>query len=120
MWASVAGLHAQENREPKRTSLIKNDLSTVPDHEGIMGRVEMAPGVQEAKHTHPGELFGYVQAGTLTLHVEGKPAANLDAGQAFFVPANTVHWGENKGQMPCAVIATMVVPKGKPVTSTAK
>jgi len=119
--SSVLTLCAQEKRElPKRAVLMKNDLGTVPGHEGIVSQVELAPGVQEAKHTHPGELLGYVQEGTLTLHVEGKPIATLNAGQAFFVPADTVHWGENEGKTPNKVISTFVVPKGKPLTSPAK
>ena len=118
---SVLALSAQEKSElPKRAVLVKNDLGTVPGHEGVVSQVELAPGVQEAKHTHPGELLGYVQEGTLTLHVEGKPTATVNAGQAFFVPADAVHWGENEGKTPCKVIATFVVPKGKPLTSPVK
>ena len=117
----VAALHAQEKRDlPKRTVLMTNDLSTVPGHEGIVSEVELAPGVIEAKHTHPGELLGYVLEGALKLYVEGKPTRTVKAGQAFFVPADTVHWGENAGQALCKVVSTLVVPKGKPLTSPAK
>jgi quercetin dioxygenase-like cupin family protein len=120
--SSVLALRAQEKGEgvPKRAVLMKNDLGTVPGHEGVVSLVELAPGVREPKHTHPGELLGYVQEGTLTLHVEGKPTATVNAGQAFFVPADTVHWGENEGKTLCKVISTFVVPKDKPLSSPAK
>jgi quercetin dioxygenase-like cupin family protein len=121
MWSSVLALRAQEKREgPKRAVLMKTDLASVPGHEAILGQVELAPGLKEERHTHPGELIGYVQEGTLTLHVEGKPTETLKPGQAFMVPANTVHWGQNEGKSPCKVLATMVVAKDKPVTSPAK
>jgi quercetin dioxygenase-like cupin family protein len=117
----VPALHAQENRPlPKRTVLMTNDLGTFPGHQGVVSEVELAPGVKEAKHTHPGELLGYVQQGALTLYVEGKPTTTVKAGQAFFVPANTVHWGENEGKTACKVTSTLVVPKGQPLTSPAK
>jgi len=100
--------------------LMKNDLGTVAGHEGVVSTVELAPGVREPKHTHPGELLGYVQEGTISVHVDGKPTATVNAGQAFFVPADTVHWGENEGKTLCKVIATFVVPKDKPLSSPAK
>ena len=116
----VPVLHAQKKGEIRRTVLNKVDLGTVPGHEGVTTLVELAPGAREEKHTHPGELLGYVQEGTLMLNVEGKPAATLKAGQAFLVPAETIHWGENEGNAPCKVVATFVVPKDKPLASPAK
>jgi quercetin dioxygenase-like cupin family protein len=119
--SSVPALRAQEKRElPKRTVLLKNDLGTVPGHEGIVSEVELAPRVEEPKHTHPGELLGYVREGNLKLYVQGKPTETVKAGHAFFVPADTVHWGECEGTTPCKVISTFVVPKGKPLTTPAK
>ena len=121
MLSSVPALRAQEKRElPKRTVLMKTDLATVPGHEGIVSLVELAPGAGEAKHTHPGELLVYVLEGTLTVHVEGKPTATFNPGQAFLIPAETVHWGENEGKTLSKVISMFVVPKDKPLTTPAK
>ncbi len=113
-------LCAQDKGEIKRHVLEKHDLATVPNHEGILAQVELMPGAAEGKHTHPGELLGNVQDGTLTLHVEGKPDATLKSGESFFIPADTIHWGENKGTTPVKVVAAFVVPKGKPLTTPAK
>jgi quercetin dioxygenase-like cupin family protein len=113
-WAPA--LHAQQTGA-KRTILTKQDLSNFPAHEGVVAEVEFTPGAREPKHTHPGDIFGYVQEGTLTLSVEGKPIATVKAGEVFFVPAGKVHWAENAGERPVKVVATFVVEKGKPLTS---
>jgi quercetin dioxygenase-like cupin family protein len=111
---------AQEKSEIKRNILAKQDLATVPGHEGVLAQVEIPVGGAEPRHTHPGEAFGYVQEGTLTLNIEGKPVATVKPGESFFIPANTVHWGVNQGTAPVKVLATFVVPKGQPMTSPAK
>jgi quercetin dioxygenase-like cupin family protein len=72
------------------------------------------------KHTHPGEELGYVLEGTLLLEVAGQPPRTLKAGEAFFIPAGTVHDGKNVGSGPAKVLATYIVEKGKPVASPAK
>lgn len=119
---SIPSLRAQdkEKGEIKRSVLMKHDATVVPGEEELLTQVELMPGAAEAKHTHPGDLSGYVQEGTLTLNVEDKPAETVSAGKAFFVPANSVHWGENKGTTPVKVVAAFVTPKGKPLTVPAK
>ena len=108
--------HAQE-AGAKRNILTRQDLSGFPGHEGVVAQVEFAPGAHEPKHTHPGDIFGYVLEGALTLGVEGRAVVTVKAGEVFFVPAGTVHWGENAGNTPVKVVATFVVEKGKPLTS---
>jgi quercetin dioxygenase-like cupin family protein len=117
---TASGLLAQDKGEIKRKMLTKQELASAPGHEAVLSQVEMAPGAAEAKHTHPGELLGFVDEGTLTLNVEGHPAATLKRGESFFVPAGTVHWGENHSQAPVRVVATIILEKGKPPSSPAK
>lgn len=116
---SALVLVAADKAEVKRNLLTRQDLATFPGHEGVMAQVEFAPGSAEPKHTHPGEVFGYVQEGTVTLNIEGKPTVHPKAGDTFFIPANTVHWGVNEGSGPAKVLATFVVPKGQPMTTPA-
>ena len=116
---SVLTLHAQQTGEIKRTVLEKKDLR-VSGREGLLVRVEFTPGAREAKHTHPGDLFAYLQEGTLTLNREGTPTVTLNPGEVFFVPAEKVHWAECAGKTPCKPVTTLVVEKGKPVSSPAK
>jgi quercetin dioxygenase-like cupin family protein len=100
----------------KRTVLEKQDLS-VPGREGVLVQVELAPGAHEPKHTHPGDLFAYVQEGNATLVQEGKPAVHLKPGESFFVAAGTVHAASNEGTTAVKLLVTFFVEKGKPLTS---
>ncbi len=116
----VVLVRAQDKGEIKRKLLNKHDLTSVPGHDGFLGQVELAPGAAEGRHTHPGDLLGYVQQGTLTLNIEGKQATTVKEGESFFVPANAIHWGINEGKEPVKVLAAMVLEKDKPATSPAK
>jgi len=111
---------AQQVGDIKRNVLSKEDLGSVPGHEGLLVRVEFAPGAREGKHTHPGEVFAYVEEGAIILNVEGKPTVTVKAGEVFFIPAGKVHWGENAGKTPAKALVTFVVEKGKPLSSPAK
>jgi len=79
-----------------------------------------AAGAVVPKHTHPGEEVAYILEGQVTIEVEGKPPVVLKAGEAFFVPAGTVHAAKNSGTGPAKVLSTYIVEKGKPLASMVK
>ena len=54
----------------KRTNLLRNDLSA-PGREVIQVLVEFGPGVEAARHSHPGEELVYVTEGALEYRLEG-------------------------------------------------
>jgi len=114
---SYAGGVSAQQPGAKRTVLTKQDLSGIPGREGVMVITEIAPGGKEPRHTHPGDIFVYVLEGTITLSMEGKPTATVEQGGVFFVPAGTVHSGENLGKTPVKLLVTFVVEKGKPLTT---
>src|SRR5690349_85639 len=101
-----------------RVQLQDKDMS-ISDRHAVTARAEFGDGGVAAPHTHPGEEIGYVLEGTLQLEIAGQPPVMVKAGQAFFVPANTVHGGRTVGG-PVKVLATYIVEKGKPVASPAK
>jgi len=96
----------------KRTDLQKHDLS-IPGREMVQVRVDIAPGVLAAKHTHPGEEIIYVLEGELQYQLEGKPPVTLKAGEVLFIPAGTPHTAKNVGKTNGAELATYIVEKGK-------
>lgn len=105
---------------PSRTILMKQDVSGFPNHEAVVVRVEFPVGSKEPRHTHPGDVYAYLQTGSLILNVEGKPTVTVNQGETFFVPAGVVHWAENTGKTPGTALVTFVVEKGKPLTSPAQ
>ena len=102
----------------KRTVLQQADIS-VPGREAVTAVAEFPAGAAAGRHTHPGEEIGYVLEGQVLLEQDGKPAVTLKAGQAFLIPAGTIHNATNTGSALARVLANYVVEKGKPVATPA-
>jgi quercetin dioxygenase-like cupin family protein len=102
-----------------RTPLQDQPIS-VAGHHGVTARVEIGPGVESGRHTHPGEEFGYVLEGVLQLEIDGRGPQTLKAGDVFFVPAGVAHNGRNTGSVKTTLIGTYVVESGKPLSAPAK
>jgi quercetin dioxygenase-like cupin family protein len=119
--ASVLALPAAQAQPSgiKRTDLQRHDLS-VPGHEAVQVRVDLAPGVAFGNHTHPGEEIIYVLDGALEYQIEGKPPVTLKAGDVLFIPAGAVHSARNVGNVTGSELATYIVEKGKPLLTLVK
>ena len=102
----------------KRTVLQQGDLSA-PGREAVMALAEIQPNGASGRHTHPGEEIAYVLAGPVVLEMDGKPARTLQTGEAFLIPAGTIHNAKNAGTGLAKVVATYVIEKGKPVATPA-
>ena len=117
--ASGLALLAAQQPGIKRTDVLRNDLS-VPGREVVQVRVDFAPGVAFARHSHPGEEIAFVLEGSLEYQFDGKAAVTLKAGEALFIPAGTIHTAKNVGKGNGAELATYIVDKGKPLVVLAK
>ena len=119
--ASGLALNVAQSQQAgiKRTDLLRQDLG-VPGREVIQVRVDFAPGVAFPPHSHPGEEIAYVIEGELEYRLEGRPPVTLEAGEALFIPAGTVHAARNVGSVSAAELATYIVEKGKPLVSLAE
>ena len=111
----VAGIGAQQPTF-KRTVLQQADISA-PGREAVTAVVDFQPGGSPGRHTHPGEEIGYVLDGTFLLEQAGKPAVTINAGQAFLIPAGTVHNATNTGSGTARILANYIVEKGKPLAT---
>jgi quercetin dioxygenase-like cupin family protein len=98
----------------ERTDLQQHDLS-IPAREVVHNRVDVSSQAPAFKHTHPGEEINYVLEGSLGYQIEGKPPTTVNAGEVFFVPAETIHAVKNVSSAALAVLATYVVGKRKPL-----
>jgi quercetin dioxygenase-like cupin family protein len=98
-----------------RIDLQQHDLSA-PGREVIQNRVEISPDAPAIRHKHPGgEELIYVLEGSLEYQVDGQSPTIVNAGEVFFVPADTVHAVRNVGGSDASELATYVVEKGKPL-----
>ncbi len=82
-----------------------------------MALVELPPGGREGRHTHPAEVYGFVQEGTVILEVEGQPTKTLKAGDVFSIAPGQVHEGINQGSTTAKLSAVFFAEKGKPLTT---
>ena len=113
-WSAPA--RAEQPPAVKRTVLQRHDLAA-PGREGVLAAVEIPAGGREGRHTHPADVLAYVLEGTMTLEVEGRPAATYKAGDSFFIEAGKVHEGINQSSAPVRVVGVFVAEKGKPLTT---
>lgn len=114
--AGIGALKAQQAPAVKRTVLLKQDM-TIPGREVVMALVELPPGATEGRHTHPAEVYVFVQEGTISLEREGKPTESLKAGDFFYIAPGQIHQGTNKGSATARLSAVFVAEKGKPLTT---
>lgn len=114
---AAATSHAQPSGI-KREMVQRADVS-VPGREAIVARIEVAPGVMGGRHSHAGEEISYVLEGEGELLIDGEPPRKLKAGDAFVVPAGTVHDARNTGSGTMKLVGVFVVEKGKPLATPA-
>ncbi len=118
--AAAAGIHGLKAQQAapavKRNVVLKQDI-TIPGREAVMAAVEIPPGASEGKHTHPAEVFAFVQEGTVTLFVEGMPTRTLKPGDVFYIAPGQVHEGSNHGTTTARLSVVFVAEKGKPLTT---
>ena len=98
----------------QRTEVLRNDLS-VPGREVIQVLVKFAAGASFPRHRHPGEEVAYVTEGRFEYRLDGQPEVILEAGDALFIPAGTVHAVTNVGSGNGSELATYIVEKGEPL-----
>jgi quercetin dioxygenase-like cupin family protein len=111
---TVAQAHEVSLGDIKRNNLLRNDLSA-PGREVIQVLVEFGPGVEAARHSHPGEELVFVTEGLLEYRLEGRPPVTLKAGDVLFIPHGVAHAVKNVGAGNAKELATYIVEKGKPL-----
>jgi quercetin dioxygenase-like cupin family protein len=82
--------------------------------EGVTTVAVIPPGSTSARHSHPGEDFGYVIEGTIVLMVDGKTPVTLHAGDVFHTERGHVHNARNIGTTTARAVDTYIIDKGKP------
>ncbi len=82
--------------------------------EGVTTTIEIPPGALSARHSHPGEDFGYLIEGTIVLYVDGKPPMTISAGEVFFTERGRFHNARNIGTTTARAVDTYVIDKGMP------
>jgi len=114
--AVLAAITLSGGQQPsaKWKELQRHDL-TVANGEGVSMLIEIPAGGVSARHSHPGEDFGYLLEGTIVLMVDGYPPLTVKAGETFFTPRGHFHSARNIGKITARAVDTYIIDKGKPV-----
>ncbi|GJJ04164.1 cupin 2 domain-containing protein [Duganella rhizosphaerae] len=115
---SAGAVHAQASAI-RRTVVQKADVS-VPGREAVVARVELDAGATAGRHSHPGDEISYVMEGEGELRIDGEDPRRVKAGEAFVIPAGTIHDAINVGKGQLKLVGVYVVEKGKPLATPAK
>jgi quercetin dioxygenase-like cupin family protein len=102
----------------KRTILQKMDVPGT-NLETIVAVVEVEANFKSGRHTHPGDVTGYVSEGEFFITFDGQPEKQLKVGESMVTPNGTVH-DEGTRDKPAKLFAVYVVEKGKPLVSPVK
>jgi quercetin dioxygenase-like cupin family protein len=102
----------------KWTELQRHDIPGT-GREGVTMAIEIPAGASSARHSHPGEDFGYLIEGTVVLQVDGKPPQTVRAGEIFFTERGHVHNARNIGTTTARAVDTYIIDKGEPVVTPA-
>jgi len=109
-------------QEAKVTPLLSKDLTGIPGKEGLMIRVDYAPGATDAIHRHNAHVFVYVLEGSVVMQVRGGKEVTLVPGQTFYEGPKDVHVvGRNASKTkPARFLVFFVKDKGAPLLVPAK
>ncbi|QQR73254.1 MAG: cupin domain-containing protein [Holophagales bacterium] len=117
----LAGERARGEQAPAvKKQIVLKEATSLPDRDAIMALVELPPGSSEGRHTHAGELFGFVVEGAITLVSEGSPTAKLTAGEVYHVLPGRVHDVINEGSVVAKTAVVLVAERGKAPTTEVK
>ena len=116
---AASGVLVAQNPGVTRTPVYKGDVS-VPGREAIVARVEITPGSEVGRHTHPGDEISYVLEGEADIIIDGQPAKHVIPGDGFSIPGGKIHNAKNTGTVPLKLVGVYVVEKGQPLATPAK
>ena len=120
-WAAILAMIAvcgAGQPAAKWTELPRHDIAGT-GREGVTMAIDIPPGAPSARHSHPGEDFGYLIEGTIVLQVDGNPPLTVRAGEVFFTERGHLHSARNVGTTTARAVDTYIIDKGKPVVTPA-
>ena len=102
----------------QRVVVTRADVS-VAGREAVIARIEINPGVNVGRHTHPGEEITYVIDGEVEISIEGTAPHRYKSGEGFIIPSGAKHDAKNVGSGKATLSGVYYVEKGKPIATPA-
>jgi len=94
-------------------------LPDVPGREGLIERVELAPGEVSPAPRRNADVFAYVLEGSIITQVEGRGSQNVHAREVIYESPTDVHRGRRNASTtePAALLVFFVKKAGAPSTT---
>jgi quercetin dioxygenase-like cupin family protein len=115
VFIALAGVGGHAQGVP-RVDHQTTDIS-IPGRQVVTAVAEFLPGMSTDRHTHPGEMVGYVLEGAIASAQDGQPNRTYKAGEPFIIPAGVPHRHANAGDTPARMFVTYIVEKGRPLNT---
>jgi quercetin dioxygenase-like cupin family protein len=116
--AIAAGVLLAQAPGFQRVVVTRADVS-VAGREAVIARIEINPGVNVGRHTHPGEEITYVIDGEVEISIEGTAPHRYKGGEGFIIPSGAKHDAKNVGSGKATLSGVYYVEKGKPIATPA-
>ena len=78
--------------------------------------VEIAPGAETGFHLHPGPVYAWMVAGSMTIDAAGGSSRTYVAGDAIVEMTGVPHSGRNTGSVPAKLLVFYLGTEGASVT----
>lgn len=105
-----------------QTSWDGADLIDYPEGNAAitMLKVTVPPMCKLATHYHPVINVGYMLEGTLTVIDDKGNSKTITAGDPLVETVNTIHYGENTGDVDAVILVFYAGEEGEPITVTSE
>lgn len=96
------------------TKVYDYPIAELPNCNGVVVRVDYAPGAASAPHHHPGSVFAYVLEGTIESQVAPGPIVKYTKGQMWYEEPKAFHKVSRNASKsePASILAFLIVPHG--------
>ncbi len=81
-----------------------------------ISKIVIPPKTKLPKHMHPVITTGMLTKGELTVTDNNNKQITIKAGDVLVEVTNTIHFGENTGNVPAEIIAFYIGPEDSPTT----
>ncbi len=96
------------------TKVYDYPIEELPGSNGIVVRVDYAPGAASSPHHHPGSAFVYVLDGAIESQVAPGPIVKYEKGQMWYEEPKAFHKVSRNASKtePASILAFLIVPHG--------
>lgn len=103
----MLSMEANAQNKIARTDLLNVQFGKRPVSGVKIVEIDFPAGQKAPYHKHPCPVLGAILSGSCLIQVEGEPAKVLNAGDAFYEPADTpiIHFDNNSEKEPMKFIA---------------